>query len=110
MYVRNNPKHGRPRDEQGWLLLPWSPRLEEKMRPCIPSSSLLPPTKPSILTRGMCAPGQKGHLQDTNMNELRKALWEEQHFVKIRKKIIIKLRTKRKDFLSRRSSQGHVTL
>lgn len=50
-----------------------------------------------------------GHVQDTVTKELRKALWEEQHFVKIRKKII-ELRTKRKDFLSKRSSQGHVTL
>ena len=48
-------------------------------------------------------------MQDTITNELRKALWEEQHFVKIRKKNI-ELRTKRKDSLSRRSSQGHVTL
>lgn len=110
VYVRNSPRHGRPRSEQGWLLLPWSPRLEEKRRPYIPSSSLPPPTRPTILTMRMCTPGQTGHVQDTVTNGLRKASWEEQHFVKIRKKII-ELRTKRKDFfLSKRSSQGHVTL
>lgn len=40
-------------------------------------------------------------MQDTVTNGLRKASWEEQHFVKIRKKII-ELRTKRKDFFEQK--------